>query len=134
MIKINDISLEIEQRKLRSSKDDTFNKGFAITIYKNFYFLSSWYNAQYIELRRKSGTIVENNTCKFPLSRNNFISILGNLLKRFGYDDSTFSGHSFRIWAATSTASSGVQDHVIHSRDSSFWLTWFYPGQLNPIS
>ena len=44
-----------------------------------------------------------------PMSRDHFISLLQQLLLRLGYNDNQFSGHSFRIGAATSAAASGVE-------------------------
>jgi hypothetical protein len=41
-----------------------------------------------------------------PMSRDHFISWLRQLLLRLGYNDNQFSGHSFRIGAATSAAAS----------------------------
>ena len=49
-----------------------------------------------------------------PMSRDHFISWLRQLL-RLGYNDNQFSGHSFRIGAATSAAASGVEDHIIQT-------------------
>ncbi|XP_050409496.2 uncharacterized protein LOC126824338 [Patella vulgata] len=40
---------------------------------------------------------------------------LKQLLIRFGIDSSQYSGHSFRIGAATSAARQGVPDHLIQS-------------------
>ena len=42
-------------------------------------------------------------------------SLLRQLLLRLGYNDNQFSGHSFRIGAATSAAASGVEDHIIQT-------------------
>ena len=50
-----------------------------------------------------------------PMSRDHFISLLRQLLLRLGYNDNPFSGHSFRIGAATSAAASGVEDHIIQT-------------------
>ena len=49
------------------------------------------------------------------MSRDHFISWLRQLLLRLGYNDNQFSGHSFRIGAATSAAASGVEDHIIQT-------------------
>ena len=48
-----------------------------------------------------------------PMSRDHFISLLRQL--RLGYNDNQFSGHSFRIGAATSAAAPGVEDHIIQT-------------------
>ena len=49
------------------------------------------------------------------LSRNYFISKLQALLSNFGFVHSDYSGHSFRIGAATTCASNGIQDHIMQS-------------------
>ena len=48
------------------------------------------------------------------LSRNFFICKLKALISYLGFVHSDYSGRSFRI-AATTCASNGIQDHVIHS-------------------
>ncbi|XP_033739168.1 uncharacterized protein LOC117326521 [Pecten maximus] len=48
-----------------------------------------------------------------PLTRNTFITNLRVILSRLGLNDSAYSGHSFRIGAATSAATSQVEDHLI---------------------
>ena len=49
------------------------------------------------------------------LTRHQFISYRHHLLCRLGVDTNKYSGHSFRIGAATSAASAGIEDHVIQS-------------------
>ncbi|XP_069125084.1 uncharacterized protein [Argopecten irradians] len=48
-----------------------------------------------------------------PLTRNVFITSLRTVFSRLGLNDSVYCGHSFRIGAATSAASSHVEDHLI---------------------
>ena len=62
-----------------------------------------------------SPLFIEDEITYRPLTREKFISMLRELLARLGYDTTKFNGHSFRIGAATSAASSGVPDHVIQS-------------------
>jgi len=48
-------------------------------------------------------------------SRDLFISYLRQLLCRLGLQDQLYSGHSFRIGAATSAAAAGIDDHLIQT-------------------
>ncbi|XP_019858872.1 PREDICTED: uncharacterized protein LOC109587091 [Amphimedon queenslandica] len=48
-----------------------------------------------------------------PLSRDQFVHFLKEALGRCGIDSGRYSGHSFRIGAATSAAQAGVPDHLI---------------------
>ena len=110
---------------MRSSKCDPFNKGVNIAIYENSIFkpvdTTIKYDTmiKYIKLRLNLGAsqlsplFVEDEFDLRPLSRDTFIGLLRNLLGRLGYDNCKFSGHSFRIGAATSAAAAGVEDHII---------------------
>ena len=48
-----------------------------------------------------------------PLTRSAFVSNLKHLLVRLGFSPTSYSGHSFRIGAATSAAAAGIPDHLI---------------------
>ena len=47
------------------------------------------------------------------MSRDTFVQPLKEILLHIGYDTNKFSGHSFRIGAATAAAAA-VEDHVIY--------------------
>ena len=71
-------------------------------------------------MNRKSSNATEKDLLfveeySIALSRNYFISKLKTLLSYFGFVHSDYSGHSFRIWAATTCASNGIQDHMIQT-------------------
>lgn len=51
----------------------------------------------------------------YPMSRQFFLFNVKQILCRLGFDETRYSGHSFRIGAATSAAAVGIQDHLIHS-------------------
>jgi hypothetical protein len=48
-----------------------------------------------------------------PLTRANLVFHLKQALGSMGFDMARYSGHSFRIGAATSAAAAGVPDHLI---------------------
>ena len=48
-----------------------------------------------------------------PLSRDQFLGSIKSILVEANIDPTAYSGHSFRIGAATSAAASGIPDHMI---------------------
>ena len=48
-----------------------------------------------------------------PLTRQRLVSKMREVMRRIGIDDQKYSGHSFRIGAATTAACSGIQDSLI---------------------
>ena len=71
-------------------------------------------------MNRKSSNTTEKDPLfveehNIALSRNYFMSKLKTLLSYLGFVDSDYSGHSFRIGAATTCASNGIQDHMIQT-------------------
>lgn len=48
-----------------------------------------------------------------PLTRSRFVTALRAALRKAGYDDEKYAGHSFRIGAATTAAQCGIQDSLI---------------------
>ena len=52
-----------------------------------------------------------------PLTRSSFVSKLREALEAVGVDCSGYSGHSFRIGAATTAASKGIQDSLIKTAE-----------------
>ena len=121
--RLQDIHVDSSQEfyifNLRSSKCDPFHKGVNIAIYENPIFKPVDTMIKYIKLRlnlRASQMLplfIEDEFDFRPLSRDTFIGLLRNILARLGYDNCKFSGHSFRIGAATSAAAAGVEDHII---------------------
>jgi len=120
---IQDITLQSKCYiiKLRSSKCDPFRESVNITIYENNVLKPVETMVNYIQARYSLGAkltsplFLDSEFGNSPLSRDHFISLLRQLLLRLGYDDNQFSGHSFRIGAATSAAASGVEDHIIQT-------------------
>ncbi len=54
-------------------------------------------------------------SCGRPLTRARFVSALRSALREAGVDASQYAGHSFRISAATTAASCGLQDSLIQT-------------------
>ena len=106
---------------LPRSKTDPFRKGVKITIFENNVLFPVISMQKYIAARRLQGAIsssplfVESGTNVKPLTRGSFIAYLNQTLLRLGYKGQAFNGHSFRIGAATSAATAGVEDHVIQT-------------------
>ena len=48
-----------------------------------------------------------------PLTRQRLVSALRGVLQAAGVDQSKYSGHSFRIGAATTAAAKGMEDSII---------------------
>lgn len=48
-----------------------------------------------------------------PLTRNYIISCLKQLITVLGYSPNYYSGHSFRLGAATTAAACAIEDHLI---------------------
>ena len=73
------------------------------------------------------------------LTRDNFVTEVRRVLDGAGIEASHYSGHSFRIGAATTAALAGVQDHMIKTLgrwQSSAYLAYIRlpPASLASIS
>lgn len=104
---------------LRASKTDPFRLGVKLTIFRQTVVNPVATMASYLQLRQQQGAIacsplfVESD--RLALTRTHFLNYLHQLLVRLGFDVSLYSGHSFRIGAATSAAAAGVEDHLIQT-------------------
>ena len=120
---IADVTFDLDMSKftlvLRSSKTDTFSKGVSVLIFNTNPLRPVSLMANYLKLRLAAGATTtsplfpDSQFSSAPLTRNSFISLLKRALSVAGYNDSHFSGHSFRIGACTSGAAAGVQDHLL---------------------
>ncbi len=70
------------------------------------------------------------------LSRGRFVSHIRDALKRLGLDSSVYSGHSFRIGAATTAAERGIPDSTIQAlgRWKSAAFLRYSDDQMMPIA
>lgn len=50
---------------------------------------------------------------KLPVTRSYFTEHLQHIMQCLGFDSEKYSGHSFRIGAATSAAAARIEDHLI---------------------
>lgn len=104
--------------RLKSSKTDPFRQGVDINIFENSFLNPVSTMKSYFE-ERTNGLFPNAHKSLFidsfgrPLSRDIFISHLRQVLTRLGFSEANYSGHSFRIGAATSAAAAGVPDHLI---------------------
>lgn len=104
---------------LTSSKADPFRQGVEISFFPNNRCCPVSCMLKYLnEIRRES----KNSSSPLfvdsqhrPFSRELFLSYLRDILSRLGYNPSDYSGHSFRIGAASSAAAAGVEDHLIRT-------------------
>lgn len=105
---------------LKTSKTDPFRQGVDIKIFENK-FLEPVKNMKlYYDMRMT--TCTANHSALFIdneghlLSRGVFLShFKARFLSQIGLDDTRYSGHSFRIGAATSVAKVGIPEHLIQS-------------------
>lgn len=107
--------------KLKQSKTDPFRKGVDIKLFcvagrpcptcllseyirvRNLAFPSRCSGADSLFLNSQGS----------PLTRPVFLSLLKQALSAAGFTDSRYTGHSFRIGAATSAAAARIEDHLI---------------------
>ena len=113
------------QLHLKSSKTDPFKQGVTIPLFKtesNKQLCPYRALAGYLEKRNKK--FPNKSACTSPfflrengetISRSYFLGHVKHILACLGYDNACFSGHSFRIGAATSGAFARLEDHVIQT-------------------
>lgn len=104
---------------LKTSKTDQFRKGCVLTLFQNNRFCPILALKKYLQLRKQMSMSTQPGDPLFavedgrPLTRSFFIKSLRSLIDTIGVDSSKYSGHSFRIGAASSAAQVGIQDHMI---------------------
>ena len=65
-----------------------------------------------------------------PLTHTRFVAEVRAALERAGWDSSGYSGHSFRIGAATTAAQEGIGDAIIQRLGR--WSSGAYRGYIQP--
>ena len=103
---------------LAESKTDPFRRGTRVFYFKNDSLLCPVLCMKsYLETVRRepldstAPLFVDSNNK--PFSRDNFISYLRDILRRLGYNENSYSGHSLRIGSATQACSVGIEDNLI---------------------
>lgn len=103
---------------LKTSKTDPFRQGVTIPLFvtsKQVCPVSCL--KRYIHVRQQCGAVANDplfvNCAYSPIKRGVFLSWLNTILRRSGLQPDHFSGHSFRIGAATSAAHARLEDHLI---------------------
>ena len=101
---------------IKASKTDPFRKGVAI-------FLGRTHNdicpvaaiLGYLALRgQRPGPLFQFSDRRY-LTRSRFVDYVRTALQQAGIDSAVYSGHSFRIGAATTAASHGLEDSLIQT-------------------
>ena len=121
---VGDVFVDKEQERytfrLKASKTDPFRKGLDIIIFATNKFVCPFRcMLRLIETRQSSGAhhldplFIDQRGR--PMSRSMFLDCLDIILRRAGYNSNQYSGHSFRIGAATSAAEANIEDHLIQS-------------------
>jgi hypothetical protein len=112
------IHKDVVHLRLKISKTDPFRKGILIKLFKNSSNTCPHKAcSNYLKLRLQHNPAPHDplfiTKTGMPLSRNYFISLFRDTLMKIGIDPQAFSGHSFRIGAATSAAAAHIEDHLI---------------------
>ncbi|XP_006818763.1 uncharacterized protein LOC102809223, partial [Saccoglossus kowalevskii] len=119
---IEDVSFQGDAQvflRLKSSKSDQFREGVVIRLFRNDRMCPVQSLKRYLSLRvalrpRPSlGDPLFVTEDNLPLTRSVFLQYLRRLVCSLGLSSFQFTGHSFRIGAATSAANAGIQDHMI---------------------
>lgn len=129
-LKCHDVSFKTDHSmfnlKLPTSKTDPFSLGVDIPIFRNNSII--WCPVKLMEKylsQRRYGTVLTSTLSRDaplfvdeggnPFTRTKFLCYLKQVMCRLGYDEHKFSGHSFRIGAATSAAAANMEDHMIQT-------------------
>ena len=102
--------------RIKASKTDLFRQG--VTIYlgrTNYHICPVAAVLSYLVKRGRTPGPLFTFANGDYLSRDRFVKAVRNAIAASGVDASQFAGHSFRIGAATTAASSGIQDSLIRT-------------------
>ncbi|XP_071116817.1 uncharacterized protein [Haliotis cracherodii] len=119
---IKDVVLHPSQAKcavnLKTSKTDPFRQGVTVNVFATSGSccpFSSMRLLMFVRLQcgAKPCDAMFTDRGGLPVARSAFLSWLNIVLCRIGLNPSLYSGHSFRIGAATTAAHVNIQDHMI---------------------
>jgi site-specific recombinase XerD len=123
-LKISDIAFENDNSNftlnLASSKTDVFREGVKVIITANNSLVCPvHYMRQYRDLRLCAGAKPHDpvflNSHGSVLTMGYFVRNLKKILQKTGHDSHLYTGHSFRIGAATKATRVGIPDHLIQT-------------------
>lgn len=105
---------------LKASKTDPFRRGITISLFNTELGVNPYpLLKQYCDIRRAEGAVPTD--CLFvtqtgcPLTRSVFINHLKQIINHIGLDSRFYTGHSFRIGAASSSAKARIEGHLIQT-------------------
>jgi hypothetical protein len=104
---------------LKASKTDPFRKGVVITLFDTQQSIINPYTIlrRYCHMRELAGAAPTDplfiTQTGLPLDRATFLSLLKTVLQHIGLDSAYYSGHSFRVGAASTCALVRIEDHLI---------------------
>lgn len=107
---------------LESSKTDPFRQGVSIMYFRNTSLCPVSCMTNYLQLRHstllqryrlQSDSPLFIDAYGQPFSRQSFLAYFSHLISLLSLNPSQYTGHSFRIGAATTAAAVGVEDHLI---------------------
>ena len=110
------VNPSIIQVRIKASKTDPFRLGVHVHVGRTGNDLCP-VNAllHYLSLRGTAPGILFHLQDGSPLTKSKFTSLFRKALSKSGIDSSSYSGHSFRIGAATTAAANGVEDSLIQT-------------------
>lgn len=120
---LSDVSLDDQgsiSLTLKKSKTDPFRKGVTVHLFCTGHNIcpvkavKNYLKALPVKIRGQKYALFLDHQLQ-PLTRQYFLTQLKTLIERLGLDNSQYSGHSFRIGAATSCSAAGVEDHLIQT-------------------
>ncbi|CAG2225805.1 unnamed protein product [Mytilus edulis] len=105
---------------LKASKTDIFRHGVIIKLFKTNNNICPYVQlSKYVTSRKMNGATDNDpllvDSSNLALRRSLFIDKLKTILSHLGLNADKYSGHSFRIGAATTCSSNGIQDHMIQT-------------------
>ncbi|CAG2206465.1 unnamed protein product [Mytilus edulis] len=106
--------------RLKASKTDIFRHGVIIKLFKTNNNICPYVQlSKYVTSRKMNGATDNDpllvDSSNLALRRSLFIDKLKTILSHLGLNADKYSGHSFRIGAATTCSSNGIQDHMIQT-------------------
>jgi hypothetical protein len=104
--------------RLKASKTDPFRLGIDIPLFKRKHAICPvTILHKYIQVRKSTGGTPQQPLFiapdGLPLNRQYFIAMLKTILSRIGLNERLYSGHSFRIGAASSGSAARLEDYLI---------------------